>query len=410
MTTPRLLSAFTLTLQALVACAVPAEPDGAAAPAGGKADGASAVRGLPASLAPWGGADAARWTPEAIVANAVTSELQRDPSARVSVPLALAKSQHAPFGDGQTNAAASLAFWQGSRPPVIATRSGGRLAIRFDRTLPFGGDTFELWTPAGTWVMSVPSTRTPEGDWLVELAAVPAALAHRLVVSPRGWRDGFPLAFELPVTSIAQLAGSLPADQRVLPGGEPVIDPVGAAEAAAGTTTVADLLRGSSFPAGWNQVPFVTGDLHAAFPQGSVPRVTAVGGAETWLTEAPFKNLYVCLERRDLAGEATYAVPSGAGWHHIGDAGESLLASLEDSPLLVGHSAGAPLAPPAAGGFAYGLERAATFALLQPGQAFTTPRGDFHWYAVHHDVDPCVQIWVHRCAPDAAAPSMACPL
>ena len=57
---------------------------------------------------------------------------------------------------------------------------------------------------------------------------------------------------------------------------------------------------------------------------------------------------------------------------------------------------------------AYGLQHAATFALLAPGQAFTTPRGDFHWYAVHQAADPCVQVWVHRCAPDARAPSMAC--
>jgi hypothetical protein len=197
----------------------------------------------------------------------------------------------------------------------------------------------------------------------------------------------------------------LPAQLRRLPGGESVVDPVGAAGDRAAAT-----LRSSTFPEGFvNQEPFVTGELHAAFPQGSAPRVTAVGGAATWVATAPFKNLYVCLDRRSPEAEARHGVPSGAGWHRIGDSGETILASLEDQPLLVGYAAGAALAPPAGGGHAYGLAHAATFALLQFGQALTAPQGDFHWYAVHHATDPCVQVWVHRCVPDASAPSMRCP-
>jgi hypothetical protein len=396
-----------LTL-ALSACASSSEDAPSTSSIDGKADGAGSA-GLPAQLAPWGGPDAARWKPEAIIANAVTAELQRDPSARVSVPVTLWQSQYAPYGDGQTNAAAAFAYWTGERPPVVGTKRGPRITIRFDRTLPFSGDTFELWTPAGTWVASVPSTRTAAGDWVIELAAPPAAIAERLVVSPRGWRDGFPLSFALPITSVAGLASSLPPSLRRLPGGEPVVDPVGAGPAAAGATTPRDVLRSTSFPAGFiNQYPFTSSDLHAAFPQGGAPRVTAVGGSETWVAESPFKNMYVCLARRGTAAEAQHGVPSGAGWHHIGDAGESILSSVEESPLLVGYAAGARLSPPANGALAYGLEHATTYALLQPGQAFTAPRGDFHWYAVHHATDPCVQVWVHRCVPAAGAPTMAC--
>jgi hypothetical protein len=401
----------TLATLALAACATssgdaPTTGSGLGGSAGADAAG---LRGLPAELAPWGGPDPARWTPEAVLANAVAAELQRDPAARVSVPVALWKSPYAPYGDGQTNAAAAFVHWSGPRPPVVGTKRGARIEIRVDRTLPFGGDTFELWTPGGAWVQSVPSTRTAAGDWLVVLDSPPAAIAERLVVSPRGWRDGFPLSFALPITSVGALAGSLPAHLRQLPGGEPVVDPVGAGAAAAGATTAHDVLRASSFPAGFiNQHPFESSDLHAAFPQGSAPRITAVGGAATWVAESPFKNMYVCLDRRATAAEAQHGVPSGAGWHHVGDAGESILASLEDSALLVGYAAGAPLAPPQNGGLAYGLLHASTYALLQPGHAFTTPRGDFHWYAVHHATDPCVQIWVHRCAPDASAPAMAC--
>jgi hypothetical protein len=397
-----------LALIALTACTTPAS-DVDPLP-GGKADGAAGTRGLPAELPSWGGDDPARWSPEAILANAVTTELARDPGARVSIPTALWASQHAPFGDGQTNAATAFVHWQGPRPPVVGTRHpGGRVTVRFDRALPVHDGTFELWTPHGQWVRSVAAARTAEGDWRIELAELPPQLAMRMVVSPRGWRDGFPLAFDLPITSVGALASTLPAGLRQLPGGEPVVDPVAAAEAATGTTTAFDVLRGSTFPAGFvNQHPFVTDSVHAAFPQGGPPRITAVGGAWTWVAEQPFKNLYVCFDERSPAREAEYGVPSGSGWHHVGDAGETMLSTLEDAPLLVGHASAIPIAPPTGGGHAYGLDRATTYALLQPGQAFTTPRGDFHWYAVHHASKPCVQLWVHRCEPDPAAPGMAC--
>ncbi len=365
----------------LAACASSATDDTGPVGPGGKADDASAPRGLPANLPPWGGSDPSHWSPEAIIANAVTAELQRDPSARVSIPTTLWTSSFAPFGDGQTNGAASFAAWQGTRPPVVGVRHGGRVTVRFDRALPIDGDTFELWTATGTWTKSVTSARTADGDRVIEFSD--AALLDRVVVSPRGWRDAFPLAFAMPITSIAALG-----ETRTLPGGESVIDPVGAAG-----DDAYDVLRATSFPAGFvNQTPYVTDNLHAAFPQSGAPRVTAVGGAWTWVADAPFKNMYVCLDQRALDREAQYGVPSGAGWHQIGAVPETIVSSLETEPLIVGHATASPTVA-TGGGFAYGLDRATTYALLQPGQAFDTPSGDFHWYVVHHARKPCVQIW-----------------
>lgn len=376
---------FLLASLLVAACATTArEPDDRSASLDGKADGSTATRGLPTDMPAWGGPDPAKWTPEAVLANAATAELVRDPAARVSIPAALWTSHYAPFGDGQTNAAASLVSWTEKRPPVIGVRSGGKTTVRFDRALPIGDGVFEVWTASGAWVRSVAGARTAEGDWVIEVADA----AERFVVSPRGWRDGFPLSFELPVTSIAALAATLPP---AMPGGESIVDPVGAA----GDVPYETLMQ-TSFPQGFvNQTPYVTDGVHAAFPQGGTPRVTAVGGASTWVAEAPFKHLYVCFGERAPVREAQYGVPSGAGWHHIGDPRESIVSSLEDSALLVGHAAATPAAPPANGGFAYGLDRATTFALLQPGQAFTTPKGAFHWYAVHQATKPCVQVWVY---------------
>ena len=355
----------------LAACSTTEVPD-STSPTGGKADDTTSTHGLPSVV--WGGTDATKWRPEAILANAATAELAREPSARVSIPTAIAESTYSPFGDGQTNAAASLAGWQGTRPPVVGVRhAGGRVTVRFDRALPITDDNFELWVD-GAWVRSIASTRV-DGDWIVELGSV----ADRFAISPRGWSDRFALSFALPVSSINQLAG---VDQH-LPGGEPVIDPVGAAHGPA-----YEVLKRTSFPAGFeNQMPYVTEDLHAAFPQSGAPRVTAVGGASTWVATTPWKNMYVCLDARSPAREAQYGVPSGAGWHRIGNIGETIVSSLEDSPLLIGYAQGASSAA------AYGLDRATTFALLQPGQAFTTSPGEFHWYAVHQTTKPCVQIW-----------------
>jgi hypothetical protein len=390
---------------ALVACTAPAPEEVADSIADGKADGAT--RALPAGVPAWGGDVEARWTPEAVLANAVTPELQRDPAARVSIPLVLARSPLAPFGDGQTNAAASLAWWQTKRAPVIGIRHAASLEVRFDRALPISDTTIELWSASGAWLRSVPASRTASGDlaFAITDAALLTSLGDRFVVSPRGWRDGFPLAFAMPVTRVGALASTLPSTHRTLPGGEPVVDPVGAAGDDAAAT-----LRATSFPAGFiNQVPFVTDTLHAAFPQGSAPRITAVGGASTWVANTPFENLYVCLDPRDRARETEHGVPSGSGWHHIGAAGETILSSLVQSPLLVGYAEDVPARIASGGGVAYGLDRAATFALLQPGEAFTSAQGTFHWYAVHQATAPCVQIWKHACAPDPRDPSMACP-
>ena len=357
----------------LAACATTASET---ASVDGKADGAT--QRLPASV-PWGGADQTKWTPEAIIANAVTAELQRDPLARVSVPTSLAQSQLAPFGDGQTNAAASFAWWQSKRPPVVGARRGMRATVRFDRTLPISDGHFEVWSASGAWLRTVPSTRNADGDWIVVVDDL-----AQFAVSPRGWRDAFPLSFDIPVTSIAERVKTLPASS--LPTGEPIVDPVGAAGDA-----VYETLRTTSFPSAFvNQTPYVSDTVHSAFPQGGTPRVTAVGGASTWVAQAPFKHLYVCFEERVPAREAQYGVPSGAGWHHIGDNGETIVASLEASPFIVGF---APEAKHAVS-FAYGLDRATTYALLQPGQAFMTPKSAFHWYAVHQTRDACVQIWV----------------
>lgn len=46
------------------------------------------------------------------------------------------------------------------------------------------------------------------------------------------------------------------------------------------------------------------------------------------------------------------------------------------------------------GGLAWGLSDVATIRWLQPGEAFVTPRGAFHWFAFSHARPTCAQIVV----------------
>ncbi len=88
------------------------------------------------SVAPWGGSNASRWRPEAIIANAASSALNaawKRPGvadAVVAIPTKMIASSFFEFGDGQADAAPSFPWWTESRPQVVATlsrsTSGGR--------------------------------------------------------------------------------------------------------------------------------------------------------------------------------------------------------------------------------------------------------------------------------------------
>ncbi|MEZ4466468.1 MAG: carbohydrate-binding module family 20 domain-containing protein, partial [bacterium] len=223
---------------------------------------------------------------------------------------------------------------------------------------------------------------------------------HRLVVRPAGWKDTFPLMFHHPVRSADALADSVPGALR--PAALP--DPAGVT-GRPGSALDALLREGAG--AGYNRTPYVTPAVHAGLPG----RATAVGGARSWVAEAPFKHVYLCLDGRDAAAEAATGAPSGAGWHAIGDPAESLVNSLEAVSLLVGWGGRVFAADERGFAFgegepAYGLGDIATFSRLQPGEALVTGRDAdagppvFHWYGAAL-VPACVEIWVHPCGLDA---------
>lgn len=388
----------------LAACATPPAPEMVAAPAErpaaavvGKADQASAT-----AAGPWGGADPARWTPEAVLANAAEEALADPAVVVVAFPVRLSASDVAPFGDGQTNAVVDLPGWSVPRPPVVAAlRHDGAVTLRLDHALgPIAGLSLQVEDGAPLHLALAPDAAGhASATWQPPAGWRPAT--DRLILRPDGWNDAFPLSFRHPVRDADVLADSVPAPLR--PAALP--DPAGVSGRPG---SAADALAAQGAGPGYNHAPYVTPTVHAGLPG----RVTAVGGARSWVTEAPFKHVYLCLDGRDAAAEAATGAPSGAGWHAIGDPAESLVNSLEAVPLLAAWGQAHLFADDehgfafGAGAAAYGLTDVATFRHLQPGEALVTGRDSdygppvFHWYAAAA-APACVEIWVHPCGLDA---------
>lgn len=393
----------------LFGCAQPA-PSSPAGPAAsgaegmpGKADGAHADRMLES---PWGGPNPAQWTPEAIVANAVEAALAEPGVVRVSVPVKFQGSAVFPFGDGQSNAAVDLPWWSASRPPVVASLTAtGEVIVRFDRALDL--DDRVAVQVEDRAPVDLDGARTAEGDLVLRWAPDFLPDHERIVLRPAGWSDAFAIGFHHPVVDAETLAQSVPA--ALQPDGPlPDLASVGARARRMGVSAI-EVLEGQGAGPGYNAAPYVISEAHAGIPG----RKTAVGGARTWLTEAPFKQLYICLDGRDPAAEAATGAPSGVGWHAIGDPAESLLNTVEDAPVLIGWGQAQLFAADewgfayGSGGPAYGMGDIATFSRLKPGQALVTGKAAnhaptvYHWYVNHAPTPLCTEVWVHPCGIDA---------
>lgn len=405
----------------------------------GKADGVTTTSGMPylpapggtGALTPWGGTDPARWRPEAIMANAASQALNEAWSrtgvtdAIVAMPVHMLNSNFYEFGDGQANVAPSFESWSESRPPVVATLlklSGGglKMVLLADHALPNSDATWDAsFTVNGqTRTVSLPITRNSAGDGIAEWD-VPAELGwddprstQVVFVHPHTWGDWFPIMFRFPVRSIPSLKSEImPGFQTFADGGD-VQDHEGVSmQTHPGSGTPFQRLSAHTFSSAYNQMPFTPTDIHAQFPYMNHDYVTGVGMGWTWVANvpaAPFKIMYTCFDKRNPQAEATApdgGVPSGGGWHRIGDNAETVLNDLEADPLVLGSAIADPAngATPT-GGFSYGLTDVATVRWVKPGEAFVTPKAvdqhfNYHWYFFAGDKPVCTEEWVHPCRP-----------
>jgi len=397
------------------------------------------------ALSPWGGSDASRWRPEAIIANAASSALnaawkkEHVTDVIVAIPTRMLQSTYYEYGDGQSNAAPSFPYWHESRPQLIATLArtddaAAHVTFRFDRALSFSGNTIDVSVDGKT--VTVPFVRNADGDGIAEWVP-PTSLGwlgnfsgSAIAVRPTGWNDWFPIWFRMPVKKVDEVRA---ANAR-FSDGRSIVDREGvssqnAANAGDGSTPYQRLMN-HDFTAPYNArgtghvLPFAPTDIHAFFPYLDHNYVTGVGRGWTWVADeqpSGFKDMYTCFERRRAADEASApdgGIASGGGWHQIGDQQETILNDLETSPLVVGSAMGNPLLPSALpdGRFAYGNTDVITVRWLMPGEAFITPKGgaardadgvtydqsNYHWFFFQAAQEVCTEEIV---TPAGAAPT-----
>ncbi|MGZ3787827.1 MAG: hypothetical protein ACXVLQ_04855 [Bacteriovorax sp.] len=409
---------------------------------------------LPSALGPepWGGKDSQKWRPEAILANAASYWLNNSwnqanvSEVIVSVPVKMIYTNERVYGDGQTNS--SLRFgdnWNYDRPQLVATlikyQNGVRhIVFSFSSNVKLSTPKIQI-----TSFIADNAGKTSRKDETLEMVNrnglnifdwnVPSQVGfgdlniNRVVwVHPVGWDSSFPIDFRMPIYTTQKLSAFAVGAKTA---GSAPLDPMNIYNRSKhNADSPQSILLNSSFGPEWIKNNNGTNELRNESIHGEIHRngnevKTAVGGGLTWLVDkgvnSTFKNLYTCFDPRNYQKESQYGVPSGGGWHEIGDAAETIINDLEKGPAVVGFATGLPWpTPPDNNKFAWGLSDVASVRFLMPGEGLTTPAGDqtwkedhensrgsepsgggrnYHWFMFPGDAPTCTQEWVHSCRP-----------
>jgi hypothetical protein len=411
----------------------------------------------------WGG-DIANWSAEAILANAASEALnefaQRSDvkDVLVAFPVHMLNGADRPYGDGQTNASVELGpGWNEKRPPLMATlvllkNGSSLLKIRVHQRLVKAPSAVRLvyyfQTNRQEKVWPVPAGVT--GDFSVtwsptaQEAPLWGSMLQNQVAFVQVGSDAqwFPLDFRDVVIANSELLAQIPAAKQKLGRGT-LLDPEKVSvqnapnnsgfpfqrmeDFAFGTDLIGAVTNGPNHEHGGRYFPVQSGDglgIHNKFFKTGQNQTTAVGGGNTVVILppiSPFKMAYICFDARNPTNEAQLGVPSGGGWHEIGDSAETVINSLENAPVLFGYANGEPApGPPDGGAYAMNLKDVAVMRALAPGFAIVTAAGattlgedasgkrgqtavargrNYHWFAFHQNHEVCAMEWVHPCQP-----------
>jgi hypothetical protein len=400
------------------------------------------------SSQPWGGKNAKNWKPEAILANATSFWLNQAWKAEnvsevlVSVPVKMLFTNERVYGDGQTNAGLHFgANWKEDHPQLIATlikfKNGSRtLIFSFSKALQLLTQKFKM-----TYFIDdvrkdeILEIKNLQAEWKVPGNVRFGSLDKSRVIwiRPEGWDASFPIDFRMDIRTNKALV-EMAKNARTA--GQSPMDPLRVFTQAQSTKQQPqNILLNSPFGPEWVKNNKGTNELRNESIHGEVhfngkEIKTAVGGGLTWLVDrgphSTFKNLYTCFDSRNFDKESQFGVPSGGGWHEIGDAAETIINNLELNAVPVGFATGLPWAtPPDNMKFPWGLADVATVRLLMPGEAMVTAAGDqtwmedetfrknrdnskrgteksgggrnYHWFFFPHSEPTCTQEWVHHC-------------
>jgi hypothetical protein len=355
-----------------------------------------------------------------------------------------------PYGDGQTNALATFGqFWNQKRPPLVVILAilktgGSALKFKFHGSLVFTEPSVEVaYLKNGTphfkkfGILSKNSDGDYEAVWQPNNDEAPiwGSMFQNNVAFVRlgGWNDWFPVDFRNVVIPNQQLLNQVPPSLRVLGKGS-LLDPErvsvqGQATSAFPFQKMGDPLFGSDIEA-TKYFPVQPPGIHNSYytDDGKVITTAVNNGATVVIPSrsmnppgiAPFKMAYICFEPRNERAESVAGVPSGGGWHEIGDPAETVINSLENAPVVFGYANGQTSANPPSGNFAYGLTDVAVIRKIFPGTAIVTSAGpttlqegyspnrgrgpaegrNYHWFIFNHTSPVCAMEWVHNCVPN----------
>ena len=406
--------------------------------------------------APWGGKDAKKWRPEAIIANAA-SWLMNEAWAQkdvvdvvIAVPGKYEIGWKNPYDDGQSNAMMHFNQWNRVTPPMIAAlvikSDGSRMAVLwFAREYAPKASYIEIVNPkTGAMVAKLNTKILSSGAVTARWETIPKdlgwdSLLQKQVVFVRpgpNFSDWLPLYFRMPVYSAQDLVKKLPMNQQRYADGKPLLDREGLAQTSAHPAIPFQNAMKHSFVGRYNLkqngAPYEPEYVHGQFSSESKRPITAVGRGWTWVAEKdqPFKILYTCFARRHPEGSPTGGnsgvmyneatapdggVVSGGGWHVIGEvnqnrpdwfASETIVNDVETAPIMVAGGFEDPaerlrLKPPS-GTIAYGLTDVATLRWLWPGEAFVSVssvgKKNYHWFFFDFDREVCTEEWVYNCS------------
>lgn len=288
----------------------------------------------------------------------------------ISVPAVLSKSSYHPFGDGQSNAKLSMGeSWKLKDFLVVGfeTQKGSQFKRHYVFHSSLNIQEYNEKSLGDSWYQ----------------------------VTPKDWNDSFYFNFNSGVYGLNQFLSAIPEGLRKFSSNRLAPDPAGVRS----SENVAETLKKGSLGEGYNSQAWYATNVHGLFPSAQGQQ-TALGGVLTWgIVEpqfGPFKHLYTCFESRQAFRESELGIPSGSGWHHVGDAAESILNTLESErlPIAIARSHAKSQA-------AYGLSESLTATWLNKNEVFVTKQGEFHWYLNPYNRAVCTEIWVHKCVPNS---------
>lgn len=292
----------------------------------------------------------------------------------LSIPAQLPKGEWPHFGDGQKNAKMEFGSeWTGTDFPVVG----------IETTMNGQKKRFYRFSPS-LKVEKYQEKVLPDGWYQVR---------------PQGQDKAFYFSFQTSAMPISEFINGVPEEFRTFPDNRkaPNISQISKQDPLK-QLNESDLGPGFNSKNAWKSK-----SVHGIFP-GPIGAPTALGGVITWgvATEphdrpqkGPFKFLYTCFDPRNAVAESAQGIPSGAGWHYVGDPAESVLNSLSEMalPFAVGRSHDQKDS-------ALDLTESVTAMWLQSDEIQVTRQGEFHWYLNPYEQNVCTEIWVHNCVPN----------